>query len=179
MRHPSEERLREVYNAVSEHVESRYGIPIVVTDVKDPFTGDFDGREIQIEFDIDLANAVFILAHLFGHTVQWNLSQEARDIGKRTANNPTDAELAKLKVYEREACCLSLQLFHDAGVRDLDQWLSDFAACDFAYLESFYRERKKTPFLSFWKDNQPLLEPLKIPEFTPQKWVSRWDGVVV
>lgn len=176
---PSDARLREVFDAVEALVERRYGIPVRIRDVPNPFTGDLDGAEIHVDYDLDLANAVFILAHLFGHTVQWNVDPDARDIGTRAQANPTDEEMRKLHAYEVEACRYSLQLFHEAGVEDLDQWISDFAACDFAYLEHFYRTGTKAPFESFWKNDQPRLEPLPIPEFTPTKWVSRWGGIVV
>jgi hypothetical protein len=176
---PTDERFREVFNAVEPHIERRYGIPVIIKDVPDPFTGDLDGAEIHVDYANDLENAVFIIAHLFGHTVQWNLSEYARKIGYEVQNNPTEEKLDELERYEREACRYSLQLFHDAGVRDLDQWVADFAACDFAYLRHFYKTGEKPAFRSFWKDGQPLLEPLLIPEFHPARWISRWQGIVV
>lgn len=179
MSRPTEARLREVFNIVEPHIERRYGIPVRIRDVPNPFTGDLDGSEIHVDHDIDLADAVFILAHLFGHTVQWNLSPEARDIGSRVAENPTADEIARLHDYEVEACRYSLALFHEVGVLDLDQWLSDFAACDFAYLAHFYQTGEKAPFDSFWREGQPVLTPIPIPEFTPSKWVARWGGIVV
>lgn len=174
------ERLREVFNRVEAHIERRYGIPVVIKDVAHPFTGDLDGAEIHVDFDEEIESALFIVAHLFGHTVQWNVSPAAREVGLRTyAAPPSDSELAELRDYEVTACRYSLQLFHDLGIRDLDQWMSDFAACDYAYLAHFYRSGEKLPFRSFWRDGGPLLEPLAIPEFSPQRWVSRWDGIVV
>jgi hypothetical protein len=95
------------------------------------------------------------------------------------AQNPSEELLAELEQYEREACRYSIQLFHEAGVHDLDQWLSDFAACDFAYLRNFYLTGKKGRFDSFWKDDRPLLEPLAIPPFQPTRWISRWSGTVI
>ena len=179
MTRPNDTRLRDVFNTVEPLIERRYGIPVRIRDVPNPFTGDLDGAEIHVDHEVDIANAVFILAHLFGHTVQWNLSAEARDIGARVEANPTDEQLAKLREYEVEACRYSLQLFHEAGIHDLDEWISDFAACDYAYLEHFYQTGEKAPFESFWKDGQPILTPLPIPEFTPTKWFSRWGGIVV
>lgn len=179
MTRPTDERLREIFNTVEPYVERVYGIPIIITDVPDPFTGDLDGASIHVDYDEHIDSAVFIIAHLFGHTVQWNRSAEDRELGYRVQQNPTDDQLEALRVYEREACCYSLQLFHDAGVTDIDQWVSDFAACDFAYLEYFYRTRQKKPFMSFWKDDQPLLKPLSIPPFKPTKWTARFQGIVV
>jgi hypothetical protein len=176
---PSEERFREVFNRVEKFLEDRYGIPVVISEVQHPFTGDLDGAEIQVDHGVSIEDAVFIMAHLFGHTVQWNLSEKAREIGYAVPKDPTPEVLREIETYELEACRYSLQLFHEAGVRDFDQWLSDFAACDYAYLEHFYRTGEKLPFRSFWRDGRPLLTPIKIPAFHPTKWVSRWRGIVV
>jgi hypothetical protein len=176
---PTEERFRQVFNTVEPHIERRYGVPVVIGDVVNPFTGDLNGAEIRIDYELSPEEAVFILVHLFGHTVQWNISEYAREVGGRVFADPTPTHLDELNVYEREACRYSLQLFHDAGVNDLDQWLADFHACDFAYLRHFYAKKEKLPFYSFWREGQALLEPLPIPEFTPTKWVSRWQGTVV
>lgn len=176
---PSDERFREIFNVLERHIEDRYKLPVVISDVTDPFTGDLDGAEIHVDYDLSPEEAVFIVAHLFGHTVQWNLSPDAREIGFRTQKNPTPEALAELHLYEREACRYSLQLFHDAGIRDLDAWVADFHACDFAFLKHFYETGKKLPFKSFWKDGAPRLEPLAIPPFTPTHWMTRWQGTVV
>jgi hypothetical protein len=176
---PTDERFREVYNTVAAYVEDHYGIPVVISDVVNPFTGDLDGSEIHVDYENSIEEAVFILVHLFGHTVQWNMSDYNRKIGYEVQQNPSVEKLDELERYEKEACGYSLQLFHDAGVRDLDQWTSDYAACDFAFLRTFYSTGKRSPFRSFWKDGQPLLKPLPIPDFVPTKWISRWQGIVV
>jgi len=176
---PSSTRLHDVFNVVEHYIEKRYGIPVVIKDVPSPFTGDLDGSEIHVDHDEDVESAVFIIAHLFGHTVQWNLSARSREIGSKIYQDPSDEELRELHDYEVQACRYSMQLFHDAGVLDLDQWLSDFASCDYRYLEHFYRTGDKLPFKSFWVDGQELLQPLAIPDFHPRKWVSRWNGIVI
>ena len=48
-------------------------------------------------------------------------------------------------------------LLHEAGIHDLDQWLSDFAACDSRYLMHFYRTGEKRAFRSFWRDGAEVL----------------------
>lgn len=179
MTRPSEERFREVFDVLERHIETRYGVPVVIGDVADPFTGDLDGAEIRVDYDQSVEDALFIIAHLFGHTVQWNLTERARVIGSVVQANPSPELLDELEAYEREACGYSLTLFHDCGVFDLDQWLADFAACDFAYLRHFYATKDKAPFRSFWKDGTPLLEPRPIPPFHPTSWHSRWQGIVV
>lgn len=175
----SEERFREAFNAIEEYIERRYSIPVVIRDVTDPFTGDLDGERIEVDYDQSAEDALFIIAHLFGHTVQWNVDANARAIGTVPVTNPSEEFLAALREYELTACRYSLQLFHDAGVRDLDQWMADFAACDTAYLMHFYRTGEKKPFRSFWRDGAKAIEPLAIPSFTPARWVSRNDGIVI
>jgi hypothetical protein len=179
MTRPSDDRLREVFNRLERYIEDRYQVPILISDVPDPFTGDLDGAEIQVDYAEDIESALFIIVHLFGHTVQWNTSQAARDIGYRVYPNPSEEMIQRLREYEHEACQYSLQLFHEAGVHDLDGWLSDYAACDFAYLIDLYRTGKKKPFKSFWKDGAPLLVPRPIPRFEPTRWVARNTGIVV
>ena len=176
---PTDQRFREVYNTVADYVERRYGVPVVISDVTNPFTGDLDGAEIHVDYENAIEDAVFILVHLFGHTVQWNLSEYNRKIGYEVQQNPSQEKLDELERYEKEACRYSLQLFHDAGVHDLDQWMADYAGCDFAFLRSFYATGKKKPFRTFWKDGQPPLDALTIPEFQPTKWMSRWQGIAV
>ena len=176
---PTDERLREVFDVLEKRIEERYGVPVVIGDVADPFTGDLDGAEIRVDYDQSVEDALFIIAHLFGHTVQWNLSARAREIGSVVQASPTPELLDELEAYEREACRYSLQLFHECGVHDLDQWLADFAACDFAYLRDFYTSGEKRPFRSFWRDGTQRLTPLAIPACRPSAWHSRWEGIVV
>ena len=134
----------------------------------------------MVDYDLEVEDAVFILVHLFGHTVQWNVSarrasrrvHEARQLDRRTASRGRGVRAARL-------AATSLQLLHDAGFHELDQWVSDFAACDVAYLMHFYRTGEKLPFRSFWKDNAELLTALPIPEFQPTQWIGRNAGTVI
>src|SRR5262245_2307087 len=105
---PSPERLREAFNAVERHIEDRYRIPVGISDVIDPSTGDLDGREIKVDYDQEIMHALFIIAHLFGHTVQWNTSERAREIARMPVDEPDESMLAELEGYEREACSYSL-----------------------------------------------------------------------
>lgn len=175
----SDARFREAFNKIEAFIERRYGIPVVIRDVPDPFTGDLDGARIEVDFDQSAEDALFIIAHLFGHTVQWNVDPRARELGSAALDNPTEEVLAELREYERIACRYSLQLFHEAGVRDLDGWMADFAECDSAYLMHFYRTGEKRPFRTFWRDGMPALEPLAIPHFQPTQWIARTDGIVI
>ncbi len=170
------------YNAFVAHVERTYGIPIRVRDVTDPFTGDLDGTEIQVDYDLTPADALFIAAHLVGHTIQWNASAQERAIGLLPVPTPCADEqlLCDLEAYERQAARYSLQVLHDAGIRDIDQWFSDYAECDVKFLLDFYRVGVKRETLEFWVDGTPIVSPLAIPAFTLTRWIdSRNRGIVI
>jgi hypothetical protein len=173
-------RLLEVFDRVETLIEQRWGVPVSIRDVPNPFTGDLDGERIMIDYDLEVEDALFILVHLFGHTVQWNVSEASRQIAFYQPGGawPED-KLREAIAYEAEACQYSLQLLHEAGVHDLDQWVADFAACDAAYLVHFYTTGEKRPFREFWRDGAPILPPKPIPAFQPTAWLTRSGGTVV
>ncbi len=175
----TDERFREVFNLAEAWIERHYDVQVLISDVTDPFTGDLDGLQIAVDYDQSCEDALFIIVHLFGHTVQWNTDPRAREIGTVAAVSTDEAQLDAIRDYERTACRYSLQLLRELGVYDLDQWMSDFAACDWAYLLNFYKTGEKRPFRGFWREGMPLIEPLAIPEFRPERWRSRADGVVI
>ena len=176
---PLSDYLRTVFDRVERMIEDRWQVPVYIRDVPNPFTGDLDGEQIQVDYDLDIEEAVFILIHLFGHTVQWNVSEQHREIAFMKPAAWTEAQLRDVTAYEHEACRYSLQLLHEAGFHDLDQWISDFAACDTAYLMHFYRTGEKRPFREFWRDHAERLTALAIPEFHPTRWIGRYEGTVI
>src|ERR1700760_5166506 len=91
----TEDRFRGVFNLIEKHLEERYELPVVITDVPHPFTGDLDGAEIRVDYDLSAEESVFILAHLFGHTVQWNRSAADREIGRKVEANLPESRLAE------------------------------------------------------------------------------------
>ncbi len=171
--------LKRLFDRLERHVEDRYGLAVRIRDVPNPFTGDLDGVEIHIDYEEDIAGAFFLLVHLFGHTVQWNRSERARDIGSRLAVGADDALMRELMDYERQAAGYCLGLLREAGITGLDQWISDFSTCDLRYLTHYYRTGEKLPFLSFWRDGEPLIASLEVPDFRPVRWVLRGEGIVV
>jgi hypothetical protein len=177
---PTPDRFRQAFNLVERAIEDRFHLPVRIADVPTPYTGDLDGREIVIDYDLEPEDALFILIHLFGHTVQWNTSARMRELGMLPIERAwSAAELLEITHYELRACQYSLRLLHDVGVTDLDQWVSDFAACDSAYLMHLYTTGQKRPFREFWQAGCPLLEAVEIPPFSPTCWRVRSAGVVV
>jgi hypothetical protein len=176
---PSKPYLRSLLPRVQARIESHHGIAVSFVAIAPPFTGDLDGAEVRIDETHESDAAFFTLAHLFGHTVQWNTSERARQIGSNTPGRYSAAELAEVRAYEREASRYGVQLLHETGIADLDGWLSDFAAADLAFLAHYYATGERQPIADFWVDGQPLLLPLVIPAFQPRRFKFRWDGVVV
>src|SRR5438045_9656796 len=108
--------LKRAFDALEWHIEERYKVPVIITDVLDPNTGDFDGAEIKLDYANDLEIALFVLAHLFGHTVQWTTNPRQRELVLAYGRVAPPLELfEEVRVYERDASAPALQLFREAG----------------------------------------------------------------
>lgn len=169
-------------NTLECYLVRKYRIPVLVYDVPDPFTGDLNGQEIHIDYALSNEDKLFLIAHLFGHTVQWCMKPSTRKTGVQVHIPVTDEQLQPLLDYEQGAARYALKLLHLNGIKDLDQWLTDYSACDLAYLAHFYRTGEKNDPKSFWKNGvSPLIKPAPIPRrFKPKKWVDRSNtGIVI
>lgn len=171
--------FRDAYSALTEHLRGRYGVSAEVAKIEPPLKGDLDGSRILVGDHNTDEERLFLVAHLFGHTVQWNVSAELRRLGMTMPVKPTCEELDALEGYEREACRYSQQALHEAEVSGLDQWLADYSACDLAFLRHLYTTGERRAFRGFWKRGQPLIEPLAIPPFTPTRWRRREQAIVL
>jgi len=168
------------YAARVEHrIEKVYGVRVITRDVPDPLTGDLNGAEIHIDYAVTPEQRLFLLMHLFGHTVQWNVSPGAFELGQPRDPPVSEECLPALMDYEREAACYALGLLHESGVTDADQWFADYAACDAAYLRHYYVTGEKREFQSFWREGAPLIEAWSIPKFHPTLRSLRSDGIVI
>lgn len=168
--------FKNAFDRLELLIEKRYGLEVSISDVIDPNTGDFDGERIMLDYTLDLELAVFVLLHLFGHTVQWNVSEELRDIGTELKPGIDAVTMHKIYVYERDATRYSIALLHEAGLEELDQWTSDWWFADWKYLEHFYKTGEKLNVRELLTPGKSeRLTPLAIPDFKPQKWVSRWS----
>jgi hypothetical protein len=176
---PGRQYLRSILPRLQARIQDHYGVAVSFVEIPPPFTGDLDGAEVRIHQDHEVGAAVFTLGHLFGHTVQWNVSGRARDVGSKPPGSYSERELAEVVEYEREASRYSVQLFHEAGVSDLDPWLSDYAAADLRFLLHFYETGVRKPLAACWIAGQPSLAPLAIPPFRPRRFKFRWAGVVL
>jgi hypothetical protein len=164
---------------VEPHIELRYGIRVVTRAVGASFVGDLDGAEIHIDPAAGAEQRLFLLGHLFGHTVQWNTDAQAFALGQPQAPPVREDLLPALLDYEREAASYGLSLFAECGTGSVEPWYSDYSGCDLAYLMHYYRTGEKSEFRSFWCEGRPLLPLKPIPPFQPTRRVFRSTGVVI
>ena len=169
----------ELAARVQQQIEQHYGLTVVTRDIPDPLIGDLDGAEIDIDYAVTPEQRLFLLAHLFGHTVQWNTNPEGFGMGLLLTPPVEEERMPTLLGWEREAARYGLELLHRTGIYQADQWLSDYSACDLAYLANFYRTGEKPDAMTFWRPDTPLLEARSIPDFTPVRRAFRREGVVI
>jgi hypothetical protein len=165
--------LKEDFRRVRARVET-YGVRVYIGDVLDPNTGTFDGAEIGIDYANDLEMSLFVLAHLFGHTVQWNTVPAYRTIDTRVRPGAAPEVIEEAHVYERNASRLGLTLMHEAGVTHRDQWLADWCGSDWKYLSTFYATGKLPDWRAFRSTGHPKIDPLPIPAFVPTRFYARY-----
>jgi hypothetical protein len=164
---------------VQNRIERHYGVRIVTRDIPDPLTGDLDGEQIHIDYAVTPEQRLFLLAHLFGHMVQWNVDPELFELG-RQYKPPVDERLFPAIIeYELQAARYGLQLCEEAGISGIGRWFSAYTVCDREYLLHFYRTGQKGDFRSYWSDDVALVEPKVIPPFKPTKRAFRMDGIVI
>jgi hypothetical protein len=162
-----------------EHLRTRYGVPVVTRDIPDPLTGDLDGLEIHIACAVTPEQRLFLLAHLFGHTVQWNVDPKAFEMGKQYQPPVDESLIPAILEYEEEAASYGLALLHETGIHDADSWFSAYSGCDLSYLVHFYRTGEKSDFRGFWPEQAALVQPKAIPPFQPRRRRFRMDGIVI
>jgi hypothetical protein len=142
----------------------KYGFIIEYRDLEPPRTGIFDGLRIVLDPDVHFEMQCFVLLHLFGHSVQWVAPSLADKVASLQHTTDRPAFMRVLQAYEFEAAQYGMQLMREAGVDDLDQWFSDFAATDWNYVERFYRTDAIPPWHECIVTDQPLIHPLPIPK---------------
>jgi hypothetical protein len=159
------------------------GIPVATADLPDPWLADLDGAAIYIGRGVTAEQRLFLVAHLFGHTVQWNTRAGAFALGRLRTPPVAASLLPAILEYEREAARYALGALAQARIAGAGQWLSDYSACDTAYLEHYYRTGEKREFRSFWRPGTPRLKPLPVPRFTPvrraRRMPRRMQGIVI
>ena len=134
--------FRKVFRAVVEHIEAVYSLKVNVGPVTGSYTGQFDGKELWVDLDRDPEEALFILVHLFGHTVQWNIGEKLRILGLANSG-VTESDLPRIYQYERQASQLGLALLEETDEFRLARWLTDRFGADWKFLEHSIAPAKK------------------------------------
>jgi hypothetical protein len=163
---------RTIFRALVERIEGAYSLRVSIGPVTGTYTGQFDGKEIWVDLDKDPEEAVFILVHLFGHTVQWNLDEKLRVLGLADSG-VKEEDLPRIYQYERQASQFGLALLEETGEFRLARWLSNCFGADWKFLAHFYRTGEKVRFEREAGADEPLLVALLIPSFIPQRWPPR------
>jgi hypothetical protein len=159
-----------VWDAVGAGVVD-YGFSISIKALEPPQTGTFNGLEIVLSPFNPLELQCFLLLHLFGHSVQWTAPSFRPTIESFESSLDLETFLQLLRRYESEAAQLGLQLLHQVGVTDCDQWFANFAATDWRYVERYYREGAIPPLTECRVTCAPLVEPKAIPPLE-HRWVD-------
>ncbi len=174
------------FHVVLDTVREDYKIVVAQSQLPMSVTGDFDGERIVVRADMSWEMKLFILLHLFGHTVQFCTSEQLRKIGMTTyqPQDINDETLRVIRDYEQMAGRYGLWLLHKCRLLFLDQWASDWSNGDLNYLVELYTTGKKYEltgeFLKEYKSHyikfgSPSIKPLAVPNFLPKKWESRFS----
>ncbi|MEQ9407001.1 MAG: hypothetical protein RIK87_04715 [Fuerstiella sp.] len=169
---PSEDLVRMWIRTTSAIV--KYGFEIRYDDLEAPRTGTFNGLSITMDPDVGFEMQCFILLHLFGHSVQWvapSLEHQLDDL-----QNTTDRDqfLKALRAYEFEAAEFGMQLLHEVGIRDLDQWYSDFVETDWRYVRHYYEQGSIPDWESCRTTGCDIIAPKPIPELRHREVAVRF-----
>lgn len=159
---PSSDLVRMWMRTTSKIV--KYGFEIRYADLEPPRTGTFNGRVITIDPDVGFEMQCFILLHLFGHSVQWVAPSLEGSLQDLQNTKDKDHFLMELRKYEFEAARFGMQLLHEVGVMDLDQWYSDFVETDWVYVRDFYINDEIPEWSACKSTTTEIIEPLEIPE---------------
>lgn len=155
-------QLTQLWTRITSAVVKQ-GFILEYRDLAPPRTGIFDGLRIVIDPDVDLEMQCFVLLHLFGHSVQWVAPTLLHKLDALQHTVEKEAFLQVLRDYEYEAAEFGMQLLHEAGIKDLDQWYSDFVATDWRYVERYYREDRIPPWEECVIAGAPRIRPMTIP----------------
>jgi hypothetical protein len=166
-------QLKDAFRRCRARIEQS-GVRVYIDDIIDPNTGTFDGATIGIDYANDLEMSLFVLVHLFGHTVQWNTVPAYRTIDQRVKPFAPPEVIEEARVYEQNASRYGLTLLRQCGIDDRDQWISDWWGSDWSYLSHYYSTGVLGDWREFRKTGFPRLEALPIPLFTPAVYPPRF-----
>jgi hypothetical protein len=84
-----------------------------------------------------------------------------------------------LDLPEKKPPATGCSLSHEAGVTSLDDWFSQYSACDQAYLLDSIEPKRSATFRPSGRKQAPRIVPKPVPALTPERRTFRMDGVVI
>jgi hypothetical protein len=159
---PADDMVR-LWIKVSSGIVKR-GFVIEYRDLEPPRTGIFDGLRIVIDPDVGFEMQCFLLLHLFGHSVQWVAPSLEHKLAELQHTQDRARFMHVLHDYEFEAAGFGMQLIHEVGVVQLDQWYSDFVETDWRYVERYYETERIPPWNECVVSGCRLIDSVAIPE---------------
>jgi hypothetical protein len=165
----------EYCERVKAHIEGAYGIPVITRDVPDPLTGDLNGAEIHIDYAVTPEQRLFLLAHLFGHTVQWNMNPDAYELGQ-PRQPPVKEDVHPLMALGGVAAAMRPYAMTPASPSR--SRLSDYTACDIAQWSHYHRPVRETLRASGGRDSN-IQVVANYPKIRFDQAGAAHDGVVI
>lgn len=157
----------------AEKAITKYGFVVhPKTDIKNLNTGEFDGLNIWVSKNQSAEQALYVLLHLFGHSVQWNVDSELRQLGLDVSPGKTSEEMERIYHYELQASKMGFYLLDCIGC-SMQQWISNWFYADWMWLKHFYQTGEKVGYLTYWVDDAELISSCQVPRCTPQLFVAR------
>jgi hypothetical protein len=141
----------------------RYGFALDLRPLEPPRTGIFDGLRITVDPAGDLETHCFIVVHLFGHSVQWVAPSLESSLVALQNTQDRARFMEVLHDYELAAAGYGLQLMHEEGLTELDQWFSDYVETDWRYVECYYRTGRIPSLKTCLAGGCRLIKPTLIP----------------
>jgi len=165
-------RYREV---LTRYLTNKYNLTVIERGVVDSeeFIGSFNGKNIIVKSGLGDEHKLFLLAHLFGHCVQWcgadstNYADVDQSLPVNNGGGLSEEKLEALRAYEAEAAGYAVQLLNDSLSIDLSQWFSDWSHADWDYFVniSSFEDKPEVPTLDV-KFGTDLIPPKEIAEIT-------------
>lgn len=164
-------KFRHLYEIMVRFLLNKYNLTILEMDIvdSDEYIGSFNGETITIKNNLKYDHKLFLVAHLFGHCVQWcgETSSKYSNIEDMLPINnegtSSKEQIDKLKHYEAEAAGYAVQLLHDALDINLAQWFSDWSRADWDHFINIKSLEDKLNLMEIKvKFGTKLISPLKI-----------------
>ena len=178
MKRLSDELATRVWEVATRGVLA-HGFAIRYDDLSDQEqkkTGTFDGLDIVLHSGNEPQLQIFILLHLFGHSVQWVAPSLEHTLDGIQNKDDLQKFLFFLRQYEFEAARFGLQLLHEGGITEADEWFTEMVDIDWQYVRMYYLSGV-IPSLedaAALSTKPPKIEPLAIPELRHRRVKVRY-----